>query len=359
MKPNVPAPLAPESEEQQNGGGVATATAAPAESKYDRIENVGFVGYVPIDQIEVGDIALRPAQVESESFQGLKNSIAAEGIFQNLIVKHSDTTPNMYMLIDGLQRLTAAQMLGMSEVNVKVDRADEAKTHSIQIQANLHRVDTKPAQFGASIRRLMALRPDVTVIDLANELNVSPTYIYDRINLKNLVPEIADQVDAGEITAGAAIQLSKLPAEEQVNYVSRAVSLPINELVEQVGARVTEIKNATKEGRKTEPEKFTPIPRQRSKSDLEKEYNNHSARATFVTEGMSAPDAWDAAIAWALQLDPASVEVEREKWESDKKAREARAAAREAAREEKKGEKGSKMENAAAAAVAAAAVPTE
>lgn len=339
--------------------------AAPAEPKGEdqtvevTLHPVGWVGNVPIDQIEIGEIALREAQTEKAEFQQLLRSIEKEGIFQNLLVKHSEVTPGMYMLVDGLQRITCAQTLGHDQVNVKVVDADESKQHSLQIQANLHRVDTKPAQFGASIRRMMDLNTDLTVVDLAEELNVSPKYITDRINLKALVPEIAEQVDNGEITASAAFSLSKLPAEEQPQYVARAVSLPVEQFTQQVTSRVNEIKEAAKEGRKAKAEEFTPIPRRRSKAEFEDEFAKHVARAELVTPDMTAAEAFDLAIAWGLQMDPATVESEREKWEAEKKAREERDKARKQAQEKKKAEKAAAAENKASSAVAAATAAAE
>lgn len=315
---------------------------------------VGWLGRVPIDQIEVGPIALRPAQVESDQFQFMKKSVEQEGINQNLTVWHDPEMPGKYRLIDGLQRFTIASMIGLDEVPILVKDADDAKAQSLQIQGNLHRVDTKPAQFGAAIIRLIGLNPEKTILDLAAELSVSPTYIQDRINVaKHLVPEIAKRVDEGELTASAAIQLAKLPSEEQVSYVGRAAALPITEFTELVSARKKELKEALNKGDQPEPT-FTPIPRLRSKADLVAEYEKHAARATFVTEGMTAPQAFDAAIAWAIQLDDASVDLEREKWENEQKAKAERKAAREQAQKDKAAAAAPKQEDAAAAALAEA-----
>lgn len=369
---NVVAPAARAAQDQPvTPPSAATAAAAPepAKPKEDQktvvanaenpyadatVHPIGWLGYVPTDQIEIGEISLRDAQLDDPKYKQMLASIEKEGIFENLLVTPSETSPGMYLLVNGLQRITCAQTLGLEEVPVKVVPADEAKLHSLQIQSNLHRVDTKPSQFGASIRRMMELNTDLTVVDLADELNVSVKYINERIGLKTLLPEIAEQVDSGEITASAGFALSKLPPEEQPQYVARAVSLPIDQFTSQVSTRVKDIREATKEGRKLAAETFTPIPRRRSKTEIEEEHKKHKVRAELVTEDMTAVAAFDLAIAWTLQMDPASVETEREKWEAERKGREERAAARAANNEKKKKDAAAKEENAAAAAVAAA-----
>lgn len=351
--PAAPAPPQPIASNEAKAPAAAPA-AVPAGPPWPDLQPVGWVGTIPTSEIEVGDIALRPAQVQSAEFKGLLASIEANGVFENLTVKHSDLTPNKYMLINGLQRLTICGMLGITEIHVKVLSADEAKQHVYQIQSNLHRVATKPAQFGASIRRMMEIDTDLTIVDIAGQLCTSVSYVSDRINLKSLLPEIAEQVDGGEITASAAIKLSKLPQDEQPNFVARAVSMPFEDFANQVETRATDLRAAKREARQAEPETFTATPRMRKKPELLLEAEKHLARAELVTGDMSGPAGFDLALAWVLQMDPASIEVEREKWEAEKKAREERAAARKEAQHLKKEAAASKAGGAVEAAVAAA-----
>lgn len=335
----------------------ATPVEAPVAAEAPviaELQPIGWYGEVELSQIEISDIALRPAQTESAEYQNLKASIDDIGMQQNITITPSATTPGKYTLVNGLQRTTIAMELGWDKIRVLVVDADEAKMHSHQIQSNLHFVKTNPAQFGASIRRMMELNPNLSVVDLATELNVSTGYIMDRINLKHLLPEIHKKVDEGEINASAAFKLAKLPAEEQTNFVARAVSMKIDEFTDQVEARLADINKAKREGRVAGEEKFEAQSSLRKKAEISDEAAKHIARAQLVTEGMSAPAAFDLAIAWVLQLDPASVEAQREAWDAAKKARDERAAARAKAQEDKKKEKGAKAEDAAAAAIASA-----
>ena len=326
----------------------AEAVTAPAVERLP----VGWIGKLAIDEITVGDIALRPAQMQDPDFINMQHSMADPeiGQLQNITVRHDPLDPAKYMLVDGLQRLTIAQQLKWDYIDAKVVSASDAKVHSLQIQGNLHRVTTKPAQFGASIRRMMELNSDLTVVDIAEDLHVSTTYVQERINLKNLLPEIAERVDNGEITASAAFKLAKLPKEEQPGFVARAVSLKLEEFADQVEARKSDLDKAKRQGRQAGEEVFQANPVLRKRSEIISEFEKHDARATLVTEGMSAQEAFDLAVAWSLQMDPASVEVKREQWQSERDAAKKRAADREKARADAKAAKASSAEAAAAAA---------
>lgn len=307
---------------------------------------------VPLINIEIGEIALRGAELENEQFKGLMESIKINGVLESIVVKPSPDSPGKYRLIDGLQRVTIMNLLGNDEIPATIIDADEAEVMKIQIQMNLHRVNTRPAAYGKQIRRWMALDTTLTVAQIAQELGVSIPWVTQRINLHTLLKEIADRVDAGEISATNAFALAKLPPDEQKNWVKRAITQAPDMFVEQCLARAKEIKDAAREGKKTEEEKFIPVRRLRSVSDVKNEMDLHTARALLVTHDMSGLDGFDMAITWVLNQDQPTLDIERQKWEADKKARDEKrekaAAERETKRLEAEAKKTAKAEAAEA-----------
>jgi ParB/RepB/Spo0J family partition protein len=293
---------------------------------------------IPLSDIEIGEIALRGAALESEKFKGLMASIKTLGVTESIVVQPSPETPGKYRLIDGLQRVTISNLLGLTDIPAGIIDADEAQVMKVQIQMNIHRVDTKPAEYGKQIRRWLALDPSLYVAQIADELGMSITWVNQRINLQTLLPEIAELVDSGKICATNAFALAKLPPDEQKEWVKRAVAQSPDLFVDQCLARAKEIKDATLKGKKAGEEKFIPIPRLRGIGDVKTEFELKSARAQLVSQDMSGLDGWDAAIAWVLNQDMPTLTADREKWEADKKARDEKKAKREAEQAAKKAE---------------------
>ena len=291
---------------------------------------------IPVADIEIGDIALRGAELENDQFKGLMQSIKMNGILQSIVVQPSPETPDKYRLIDGLQRVTIMNLLSRTEIPATIIEADETQVLKTQVHANLHRVNTKPAAYGRQIIRWMSLDPTLTTAQIAEELGVGIGWVTLRMNLHTLIQDIADRVDAGEIGASNAFALAKLPQNEQPEWVKRAIQQSSDIFVEACLARAKELKDAARAGRAAKAEVFTPVRRLRTVADIKGELDLHTIRAELVTQNMTAVDAFDAAIAWTLHQDPPTVAMEQEKWEADKKARDDKKAKKDAERAEKK-----------------------
>ena len=294
---------------------------------------------VKLEDIEIGDIALRGAELENDQFKGLMKSIEINGVLQSIVVQPSPDTPGKYRLIDGLQRVTIMHMLGKTTIPATIIDADEAQVMKVQVQTNLHRVNTKPAAYGKQLLRWMALDPTLTTVKMAEELGVSVQWITQRINLRKLRPEIAERVDSGEINASNAFALAKLPPEEQPDWVKRAMTQPSDTFVEACLARAKDIREQARAGKQKTEEVFSPVQRLRKIADIKLEFENGEAGATLVTQDMTAIDGFKAAIEWVLHQDAPTLQADREKWEADKAARDEKKRKREEEREAKKAAK--------------------
>lgn len=306
---------------------------------------------LPLESIEIGKSSLRPAQSGTDDFELLKRSIKNEGILVPILVRPSETAEGQFVLVDGLQRLSIAQDLGLEEVPVAIVEANEAKVLSLQIQTNLHKIATKPAEYGKQLKRMLVLDPTLSVTRLAADLNVSPQWIIARINLSKLLPEIQERVDGGEIPLTNALQLAKLPGDQQLNWVKRAAEQSPDVFVEACKARCEEIEADRRKGREVSEEIFKIIPRLRSKTDILDELDTHQARARLITADMNPVDSFDAAIQWVLRMDTETQSMEQQKWEAEKVAREERKKERAERRAAEKAAKAAEAENAAAEAL--------
>lgn len=305
---------------------------------------------IPLDAIDKSEIALRDVNQETAEFKQLVASIRDNGVISAISVREvtdESTGETKYVIIDGLHRYTASVVAGRDEIPAQVIEADEAKVLSLQLQANLNVIKTKPAEYGKHIRRMLSLNPAMNMTDLARELNVSVSFIQQRLQLRSLIKEIQDEVDDGNITLSNALPLSKLPPEEQPNWVERAITQDPVEFVEACNTRVKEIRDAIRKGKKPGDESFTPNARLRKRSVIEEELDNPSV-ASELCDNNDQVEGWHRALQWAMHLDDPTVAEEKEKWEArvakQKEDKERRDQERKARQAEKAREKAAKLE---------------
>lgn len=301
------------------------ASAAPA-----ALENV------PLSLIRTNPAALRTVDHEGVEFQEILESVRAHGVLQTVTLRRS--TPEetakdakKYVLIDGLQRFTASMETGKETIPAVIKDIDEASAMAMQLMSNAIRVDTKPIEFMKHIIRYLGFFPTMTEGELATKMGKSPTWIGKIMNLNKLNENIKPIVNEGKMSVNNAHMLSKLPADQQQDWLTRAQTMDALSFAPLINARIKEIREANRMGKDPSEEKFTPVALVRSKKDLEAELTTPQVgtllvKADKVAEG--AKDKDDAAtkgfklgVLWALNLDSKSLEVQRAKYEEAKKAK--------------------------------------
>lgn len=272
---------------------------------------------VKIGLVRPNLVALRPAQLEDEKFLALEANIKQLGILSALRVRPKTdeaTGETYYELINGLQRFTIAQRLGFEEVPVEMADADDMRVLVEQIALNATQVDTKPAQYGQQLLRVLEKDPTMTIAGLADMTGMSEAWVSQRLALNKLVPQIAtDFVDAGQITASNAYQLSRLPQEEQVSFVEQAQTADAAEFAAAVNSRLKEIRKARAAGRdpSRETAEFEPSPTLRKAGEIKVA----DAQTIIIEVGASsALEGAKAALDWVLQMNPSAVTAQKERY---------------------------------------------
>lgn len=271
-----------------------------------------------VSQIKENPDALREVDKTTEKYAGLVDSIRDHGVLNSITVRAAkdDAGNDIFGLIDGLHRWTAAQDAGLTEIPAQVLSASDAEALELQIVANIHKVETKPVEYARQILRLAAQNPTMTTRDLAKKVNMGETWVKDRLSLIKLSEDIQALVDDSKITLLNAYNLAKLKPEDQVNYLDRAMTQGAEEFSGIVAVRVKEVRDADRQGRAAKPEEFVPVARPRKSKELEDELKSHSAASLS-----SDPASFLEGIKFALCLDNASVTKSREAWEAQKKAK--------------------------------------
>lgn len=298
------------------------------------------------EDIVRSDVALRGVNKESLEYQQLADSIAQVGVLKPIIVnrsKNSDTGETQFVLVDGLQRLSAALDVGLEEIDCMVHEASAMDTMSMQVITNLHTIKTRPAAFGKQIKRMLTEDPRLTKADIAAKLSVTTQWIDQRLDLTTLPDHVQGLVDSGEVNLTNALALTKLARvapDELDTFVERAKTQETSEFVPAIDARRKEIQDSLKTGKAPKEEEFTPTAYLRKKTEVDHEHKTHEARKAYLEKNpnATAKDAFDFAIAWVLHQDPESIEEQQQKWEARKAEQEEKKQKRKQEREAKKAE---------------------
>lgn len=303
---------------------------------------------IPLDQIRTNPAALREVNLNSQSFQELRDSIKTRGVLNAIVVRNktSEDDDKPFELIDGLQRFAASEQAGKADIPAQVLDREDADVYYDQIVTNAIRVETKPAEYAAGLKRILSGNPTMTEGELAAKLNKSPVWISKQLSLNKLDDNIKKLVDDNKIPLYNAYALATLPSDEQPQWLERAQSEASETFVQQVAERAKAIRAANRAGRTPGEAQFTPVPRFRKKTEVLDALNNPTfvgqmVKDTGILEKFDNPadqqrEIFRLALQWAVSLDPATVEDDRKKWEDQKKKDEAERIKRAAERAEKR-----------------------
>lgn len=284
-------------------------------------------------QIEENEVALRDVDVEGEQFLAIEASLRDRGFILPIAVRKEveeqpkgpdGTSPppvTRYILVDGLQRFTAACRIygdggtipgqGADEVPCNVLDISEADVLETQIEGNLTRVETKPIEYSRQLNRLLMRHPGRTLQQQADRLHKSPSWLQQRLNLLTLEGEASKLVNDGKIglsNATALARLSKAAPAEVAEWLDRAQNQTPDSFFADVNQRIKDLKKAAQTGQPAVAS--GPPEKMRKTTDVKAEY----ARAKAVAKA-DATDRFNqgylAAFEWMTQQDVVSAEAFR------------------------------------------------
>ena len=189
--------------------------------------------HLPISQLH--PFAGHPFQVQdNEEMDALVESIQTGGILTPLMVRPLEGKANAYEVISGHRRLHAAIKAGMETVPAFITPMNRDAAAIALVDSNLHREHILPSEKAFAYKLKMEAmkhqgqRSDLTLGQVVpkSESNRSTALIGDPmgdgyktvqryIRLTNLIPEILQKVDEGQIAFTPAVELSYLTKQEQ------------------------------------------------------------------------------------------------------------------------------------------------
>lgn len=181
--------------------------------------------HLPISQLH--PFAGHPFQVQdNEEMDALVESIRAGGILTPLLVRPLEGKVNAYEVISGHRRLHAAIKAGMETVPAFITPMNRDAAAIALVDSNLHREHILPSEKAFAYKlKLEALNHQGKTSGqvgqkwsrdgMAESSDDSSRQIQRYIRLTNLIPEILQKVDEGQIALTPAVELSYLTQQEQ------------------------------------------------------------------------------------------------------------------------------------------------
>jgi ParB family chromosome partitioning protein len=157
----------------------------------------------------------------------LKESIKVHGILQPIVVApvedgEQEGGADVYRIISGERRYTAARELGLATVPAIVRTVKDAQRLELQIIENLHRKDLHPLEEAMSYRRLID-DFELTQREAAERVGKSLAYLNQSLRLLDLSEEAWEEVgDTERISKSVLLEIVKQPREEHGRLIREA-----------------------------------------------------------------------------------------------------------------------------------------
>lgn len=281
-----------------------------------------------VQDLSVSDIRIdeatqiRKVDKEGEGYQALRDDMRKNGLRQPIEVR--EARDGGFIVVAGHHRLEAAIELGWDTIPSSIQQFNTGEDVIIrQMLENANRVEQKPAEFGRGVLAILNNHPTYTIQDIASMCSRGTQYIEQRVGLaRKLTPEVLEQVNERNISLSSAIQLSKLPEEDQLNFVELAATHTAEDFGTEVAVHLSNIKkrNAVIES----DVDFVPTPKLRKRGEVNDEML--SAQANFNRQRVDFSEinqetaefaaGYLEGVRYALSLDSDTVQAKRAEHEA-------------------------------------------
>jgi len=148
-----------------------------------------------------------------QALQELAASIKSMGVAQPILIRPvapTDEDPAIFEIVAGERRFRASKIAGMETIPAMCRTLSNLDAAKIRILENLQREDPHPMEEAEGYQLLM-LQHGFTADQLVDEVKKSRAYIYGRLKLCALTPEVREQFLEDKIPASTALLIARIP----------------------------------------------------------------------------------------------------------------------------------------------------
>ncbi len=168
---------------------------------------------LPLSQLQESPTNPR-RRFDERGLNELSESFKSQGVLQPLLVRA--ISEEQYEVVAGARRLRAAKIAELSEVPVRVVELSDAAVRESQLTENLLREDVHPYEEAIALKGILQLEgAQYDIASLSARLGKSQAYLTQRMRLTELHPSIAEAFLADRVGVGHALEIAKLPQDQQ------------------------------------------------------------------------------------------------------------------------------------------------
>ena len=252
--------------------------------------------------IAVADIRASPYN-HRKTFTGLEelgDSIATKGLAQPIVVRRSPPPaagkrgpklePTPYELVCGERRWRAAKLRGIGHLPAIIRELDDVEVLELQLIENIQRADVHPLEEADGYHDLIE-RHGYTVERIVQKTGKSRSWVYGRLKLCELVPEVREAFLADKLGAQVALALARLPAVELQVEALAVVTGKVDRDVDDLGIQAPRLAAADADPYDGEAQ---PLTTKQSLAYLERRFMLDLRLAKFpVDDSTLVPDVGD------------------------------------------------------------------
>jgi ParB family chromosome partitioning protein len=187
---------------------------------------MGEIKSIPIRKIIVTED--NPRQTfDKESLIRLGQSIKTHGLIQPIVVRPRE---DYYELVVGERRLRAVELIGMKEIEARIEEIDDATLMELRLIENTQREDLTNAEKGDAVLTLWERYPEKypTIKSIAEAIKFSHATVKNWIaKSERLSPKVNESIARNTLTERAAQSLLKYDHETQEKLADAIIKYDI------------------------------------------------------------------------------------------------------------------------------------
>jgi len=176
---------------------------------------------------------LRSERISAAWLKELAENIKAVGVLQPIVVRPI-TAPvgqPQFEIVAGECRWKASLIAELHDIPVMARELSDLQARELQVFENMHRNELHPLEEAEHYEALLLEPPNgtprlegYTADELAARFGKSRTYIYNRLKLLDMLPDVRKAFYAGELSAATAQIVARLPQHFQIEAAKRMKS---------------------------------------------------------------------------------------------------------------------------------------
>jgi ParB family transcriptional regulator, chromosome partitioning protein len=196
-------------ERRQKGMSTVNVIVAPRSTESDN----PLVQEIGLDQIRPSKANPR-RRVDDSAMAELAQNIRTHGVLQPILVR--PRTAGGYEIVCGERRWRASKTAGKDTIPARIVNLSDAEALELGVIENLQRENVHELDEALGYKALIKQDPALyTVETLAAKVGRSATYIYQRLKLAELTPNLQKAFYEGKLTAGHAQEIARLQPRDQ------------------------------------------------------------------------------------------------------------------------------------------------